>query len=184
MTDRLPGLLSPVALDQLLTLNIKETALNAHRHSKIVSCCHGDTWSSNILFKKSENIEEDGRALLIDWQFFMWGNPLTDVALLLMSSVDIEKRHQWTETLLQAYCSELNQYSNIRYSLHDCYEDYRLAKNYAVIVMFSSLETYTNSMRLSEYLKLYPRIKGAIEEFVMLKEYLQQNMSQIKHENI
>lgn len=168
MADRLPGLLSSSDLNHLLKIDIEETSINAHKQSKIVSFCHGDPWSGNILFKKTGNDREMVKALLIDWQFFMWGNPLTDVALLLMSSVDVEKRRQWTGKLLQKYCTELRQHSNIEYNIEDCCTDYRLAQSYVGLLVFSSLEGYTNSMKPSEYSKLYLRAKGVMEEVPVL----------------
>jgi aminoglycoside phosphotransferase (APT) family kinase protein len=182
MTTRLPGLLSPAACNHLLKIDIVQTSLNTHGQSSIVSFCHGDSWSNNVLFKKMGNVEERGKAILIDWQFFMWGNPMTDVALLIMSSIDVKKRRPWTEKLLWAYRAELNQHSNIEYSMSDCRDDYRMAQNYAGLVVFSMLETYTNSISPSEYHKLYDRVKDVMEESPALRECLRHNTQAMKHE--
>lgn len=178
MTDRLPALLSTVELNHLLSIDLDKVALDAHGQAKLTSFCHGDSWCSNILFQHSKNPEDGEKAFLIDWQFFMWGNPLTDIALLLMSSVDVDERRLWTENLLEEYCAAVKEKKGIVYDFKDCYGDYKLAQNYAALVMFASLETYTNSMCPSEYYKLYARTKGIIEEITILDPSLNKNLGQ------
>jgi len=99
---------------------------------------------------------------LIDWQFVSWGNPLTDVALLIYSSVDADVRRTYEEALLQYYHSELitflskrEQLASVfsffdvthrdcasRYSYECCYEDYKEARCQAFIQTISSLDAF------------------------------------------
>ena len=54
----------------------------------IDTCCHGDFWSNNIMFKYSaDGVVE--KTMLIDFQLINYGHPAYDVLYLLYLSSDI-----------------------------------------------------------------------------------------------
>ncbi|CAJ0937620.1 unnamed protein product, partial [Mesorhabditis belari] len=55
-------------------------------NSPIQLLCHGDLWTTNILFTKDEKGEFQVKAL-IDWQLFHIGSPVEDLVFLLYSAL-------------------------------------------------------------------------------------------------
>jgi aminoglycoside phosphotransferase (APT) family kinase protein len=51
--------------------------------SKIVTVCHGDAWSNNMMFEESED-----SATLIDFQMITLGHPARDLWYLLAINTD------------------------------------------------------------------------------------------------
>ena len=52
------------------------------------TCCHGDFWSNNILYKYDED-DKVVATMLIDFQLINYGHPAYDVLYLLYISSDI-----------------------------------------------------------------------------------------------
>ncbi len=138
----LQGCLRRLLVEQVLGTNIRQVLAEAHHEAKLSAICHGDMWSNNIIFqeKKSGSVN----ALLIDWQYTMWGNPLSDLALLMFSSVGPKDRIEWFETVLSEYHTALIEYHptlrESEYKLVDCRSDYARASAYAVLTIFSNLD--------------------------------------------
>ena len=57
----------------------------------IDTCCHGDFWSNNIMFKYDKDGNVNG-TVLVDFQLILYGNPLYDVLYLLYISADSQFR--------------------------------------------------------------------------------------------
>jgi len=75
----------------------------------IDTCCHGDFWSNNIMFK----YDEEGKVnetILVDFQLINYGHPAYDLMYLLYLSTDTQFRDQHMDQCLQHYWDTLNQY--------------------------------------------------------------------------
>ncbi|KAH7730488.1 Protein C04F6.7 [Aphelenchoides avenae] len=67
---------------------------------------HGDLWQTNIMWK----LNEDGSlsnevAAYLDWQVVHGGNPMADLARMLVLCCDAEVRREAERTLFQLYCA-------------------------------------------------------------------------------
>lgn len=71
--------------DKLRKFNIVDDMKAALRLSDDSVFTHGDTWPSNILYKRSETGEIED-IVFIDWQLCRIGSPLMDISYLLLSS--------------------------------------------------------------------------------------------------
>lgn len=68
----------------------------------IDTCCHGDFWSNNIMFKYNA----DGKAtdlVLVDFQLINYGHPAYDILYLLYLSADTAFRDAHMQACLQTY---------------------------------------------------------------------------------
>lgn len=75
----------------------------------IDTCCHGDFWSNNIMFK----YDGDGKVaetILVDFQLINYGHPAYDVLYMLYISTDLEFRDQHMAACLEAYWTTLQTY--------------------------------------------------------------------------
>jgi len=77
--------------------------------SPIDTCCHGDFWSNNIMFKYDQEGKVDG-TILVDFQLINYGHPAYDLMYLLYLSTDTQFRDQHMEECLQHYWTTLNLY--------------------------------------------------------------------------
>jgi len=77
--------------------------------SLIDTCCHGDFWSNNIMFKYGEDGKVSG-TILVDFQLINYGHPAYDLMYLLYLSTDTQFRDHHMEQCLQHYWATLNQY--------------------------------------------------------------------------
>lgn len=134
--------------------------MRAHVGAKLVSLCHGDPWASNILFT-------GGTARLIDWQFAMWGNPLSDVALLLVSSLTPRSRQLWEEELLHSYHATLTSRLPLPYPIDDCRADLERAEPFAALVALATLEAYTCGMDTEASVGFASRVRAAMSRFLL-----------------
>jgi len=75
----------------------------------IDTCCHGDFWSNNIMFKYDKDGKVNG-TILVDFQLINYGHPAYDVLYLLYLSTDSQFRSQHMEDCLNQYWETLNQY--------------------------------------------------------------------------
>ena len=139
--QRLPRGFPAQQLLKLADADIPATLAEAHLHSKLFSLCHGDAWANNILFAPQPG--HPPSALLIDWQFAMWGNPLSDVALLLLSSLAPDTRRARTDELLRHYHVTLLRDLAIEYRFKDCRADFARALPFAALVTAATLDAYT-----------------------------------------
>lgn len=77
--------------------------------SPIDTCCHGDFWSNNIMFK----YDQDGKVtdtILVDFQLINYGHPAYDVLYMLYISTDLEFRNAHMTECLDAYWDTLSTY--------------------------------------------------------------------------
>jgi len=75
----------------------------------IDTCCHGDFWSNNIMFKYDQDGKVNG-TILVDFQLINYGHPAYDVLYLLYLSTDSQFRSQHMEDCLHQYWETLNEY--------------------------------------------------------------------------
>lgn len=141
---------SAEALRALADLDVERALADSHTTAGITSLCHGDCWAANVLFAPAGAPPERQRALLIDWQFAMWGNPLTDVALFLLSSLAPEARRAWQDDLLGIYRTTLTEHCALPYPAEECRADYDRALPFAGLVALATLEDYLNGMSPAE----------------------------------
>jgi hypothetical protein len=139
-----------------------------HVGAHCVSLCHGDTWASNVLFRTGGEPPAHQMAFLIDWQYAMWGNPLTDVALLLFSSMAPESRADWEDELLRHYHATLTARCAIEYPLHACRDDFRRAQPFSILVALATLEGYTIGMGRQDLSRFASRVTAAVNRFTDL----------------
>ncbi|MEV7192283.1 phosphotransferase [Streptomyces sp. NPDC093510] len=147
---------------QIRDVHVAGVLAQANVDTSCVSICHGDAWAGNILFAHGSSAGSL-RAFLIDWQFTMWGNPLTDIALLLMSSVDAAACASWDDELLGLYHATLTAHSDIDYPMAECRADYRRAQPFAVLVMLATLEGYIRGMDEAQLARFTPRVRVAVD---------------------
>merc|ERR1712013_772071 len=58
--------------------------------SPIDTCCHGDFWSNNIMFKYDSD-EKVTDTILVDFQLINYGHPAYDVLYMLSISTDLDQ---------------------------------------------------------------------------------------------
>jgi len=94
----------------------------------IDTCCHGDFWSNNIMFKYDKDGNVNG-TVLVDFQMINYGHPAYDVLYLLYISADSQFRSQHMEECLSKYWETLNLYiekfapKNTKYTWEDFLKD-------------------------------------------------------------
>jgi hypothetical protein len=77
--------------------------------SAIDTCCHGDFWSNNIMFK----YDDDGKVaetILVDFQLINYGHPAYDVLYMMYISTDLEFRDAHMAECLASYWNTLATY--------------------------------------------------------------------------
>lgn len=77
--------------------------------SPIDTCCHGDFWSNNIMFKYNEQ-GKVAEIVLVDFQLINYGHPAYDVLYLLYLSTDLEFRDAHMDECLTTYWTILSTY--------------------------------------------------------------------------
>jgi Ser/Thr protein kinase RdoA (MazF antagonist) len=158
-----PNQFSDDDLERLARADVTDLVLRAHHEANRISLCHGDAWAGNVLFRHAGGQARPKRAVLIDWQFAMWGNPLSDVAMLLLSSLSPESGSAWKDELLAVYHETLTSDGALDYSLADCLDDLRRAGPFAAVVTLASVEAHTTGMTQEELSGFGARIKAAID---------------------
>jgi hypothetical protein len=143
-------------LDALIT--------DGHLGSHLSVLCHGDVWAGNIIFVPAGDRGLGPRALLIDWQFAMWGNPMSDVALLLMSSLQPQARAAWEPELIQRYHGVLLERSGLEYPLSACWEDLGRAEPFAAAVALATLQAYTSGMSAEQLSRFASRVAACVRK--------------------
>merc|ERR1719414_1842501 len=77
--------------------------------SPIDTCCHGDFWSNNIMFKYNEE-GKVSETILVDFQLINYGHPAYDVLYMLYISTDLEFRNAHMTECLDTYWDTLSTY--------------------------------------------------------------------------
>merc|ERR1712059_67011 len=75
----------------------------------IDTCCHGDFWSNNIMFKYDKE-GKPAETILVDFQLINYGHPAYDVLYMLYISTDLEFRDAHMAECLTAYWNTLTTY--------------------------------------------------------------------------
>ncbi|PAV77901.1 hypothetical protein WR25_13996 [Diploscapter pachys] len=70
--------------------------------------CHGDMWSTNLLWKKENNGRHE-LAAIIDWQTSHFGCPAVDVCRFLMASLSGKDRRQYKDEVLKTLYKYLEE---------------------------------------------------------------------------
>ncbi|WP_327116564.1 FAD-dependent oxidoreductase [Nocardia sp. NBC_01730] len=154
---------SPTSVQRLDRPRLRNLLGQANR-SSVNALCHGDVWPGNIIFAATSDPQHPATARLIDWQFAMWGNPLTDVALLLKTSLAPAARRAWQEQLLRHYHHILTIRSNLTYPWSACLEDYQRAEPFAAIVALASATAYIGKMTPADRACFTDRIAIALDD--------------------
>jgi hypothetical protein len=141
----------------LAAVNVTAALADGHIDAHCAAFCHGDAWAGNIVFGPPSETPGRQRAYLIDWQFAMWGNPLSDIALLLLSSVPAGSRDAWRDELLAEYHRTFNAYCSFGYPLDACHADLHRTERLAALVALATLEAYASGMEAEELALLAPR---------------------------
>ncbi|MEU6411120.1 phosphotransferase [Microbispora sp. NPDC046933] len=143
--------------------DVEAVSARSHSGAGIVTFCHGDAWAGNILFAPPGGPAEHPGAFLIDWQFAMWGNPMSDVALLLLSSLAPASREAWQDELVRHYHATLRRHSAVDYPLEACRDDLRRAEPFAALVALATVEAYTSGMDREQLGRFRPRVLAALD---------------------
>jgi len=162
--QRFPSRSAHRALFRFMHVDPKRVFVHAHRASRLRSLCHGDPWLNNVMFTPGEPAGLPG-AVLVDWQFAMWGNPLTDVSLLVTSSLNAADRRRHTVDLLRDYHETLlASAGGLRYSFESCRVDYRMAFAVGALVALASLDTYSAGLSRPQAEHLERRMVALAED--------------------
>jgi hypothetical protein len=160
----LPGTRPPSSIRP----DISAALIEGHLGAKCLAVCHGDAWASNIHFSSSCGAPGGIIALLLDWQFTMWGNPLSDVALLFKSSLTPSALEAWRDELLTAYHQTLVANCSLEYTPQDCFDDYSRARYAAALVALATLEAYTSGMNAKQLRRFEPRVRDMLNDVAEL----------------
>jgi ecdysteroid kinase len=163
MEDRWPGRFDQAAVRAILAVDVPGALERANVGAPFVSLCHGDAWAGNIVFVPAAPSTDCVRvAYVIDWQFAMWGNPLSDVAMLVMSSLTPSSRARWQRMLLDLYYATLNSHSRIDANRAEVHTAFRQVEPAAALVALATLDGFTAGMTASELTRFAPRVAAAI----------------------
>jgi len=121
--------------------------------SPIDTCCHGDFWSNNIMFKYDQDGKVDG-TILVDFQLINYGHPAYDLMYLLYLSTDTQFRDQHMEECLQHYWTTLNQYitqfmpKGLKYEWQDFQSDIQTYKTIGFVMAATLLPNVLSSTQV------------------------------------
>ncbi|MFI9507301.1 oxidoreductase family protein [Nocardia sp. NPDC052566] len=152
----------PTAAQHFAHADLPTMLVDAHHGARLAAICHGDMWASNLVFAEPGRPQGAPSAFLIDWQFAMWGNPLSDLALLLLSSVHPDARRRWEDQLLAHYHLILTSTTALTYSPADCYSDYQRALPFATLVALAAFDGFVAGMTHTQQLQFAPRVTAAL----------------------
>lgn len=148
------------------SISVGNVLRDAHGMSSIIGLCHGDLWSNNIMFVCADDLAGI-KATVIDWQFSTWGNPLVDVAFLMISSMSPELRKAEERVLLASYYESLGDRFAVeqKYTFDECLRDYRLGEPYGALMTLANFESYLAYPDKSELPLLLERLHAVAKEF-------------------
>ena len=145
---------------RILDADIANVVGRCHSGARVLSLCHGDCWATNVLFTGAGG---ERRALLIDWQFAIWGNPLADVAGLLLSSLSPGQRRKWSSDLLMSYHQRLRE-GLADYSFDECRQEFCRALPFAALVCVATLDAYTSGLSAGEVRQVAARMEIIMDD--------------------
>lgn len=157
-----PDIDTPAVEAVIAGIDVERELIGADRAAHLAAVCHGDLWAGNIVYTVPDP-PGPLTARLIDWQFTMWGNPLTDLALLLLSSLDPAHRHDWQPHLLRRYHTALVAHSGLDYSHTACDHDLHVAQSFAALVALATIDGYTAEMTPTQRRRFAPRMLTALD---------------------
>ncbi|KAL6743112.1 hypothetical protein Aduo_016191 [Ancylostoma duodenale] len=118
--------------------------------------CHGDMWSTNIIWRKGETGVE--LAALVDFQTSHFGCPTTDVVRLLNACLSGKDRRENWENLLEKFYSflrdEIGGSDEMPYTLEQLKKAYRLyfpLGAFMIVPMIGPLFSLANNSDDVEY---------------------------------
>nr|ALS04370.1 juvenile hormone-inducible [Acartia pacifica] len=92
-----------------VTANVQLDQFMGEVTTPIDTCCHGDFWSNNIMFKYNEEDKVES-TMLIDFQLINYGHPAYDILYLLYLSSDAGFRDSNMESCLEHYWKTFSYY--------------------------------------------------------------------------
>jgi Ecdysteroid kinase-like family len=92
---------------------------------------HGDYRLDNLLF---DDIGGEASVVAVDWQSCSLGNPLRDVAFMIVTGLSIADRQRAEHDLVSNYWNALQECDIRDYGLDQCWQDYRHGVFHAPIV--------------------------------------------------
>jgi len=121
--------------------------------SPIDTCCHGDFWSNNIMFKyNDEDKVED--TILVDFQLINYGHPAYDVLYLLYLSSDQEFRDVNMDKCLQHYWNTFSTYlekyspEGVKYGWPEFMADIQVYKSIGFVLASTLLPNVLSDIQL------------------------------------
>lgn len=117
------------------------------------TCCHGDFWSNNILYKYDED-DKVVATMLIDFQLINYGHPAYDVLYLLYISSDIEFRDAHMEACLEHYWKTFSVYlekygpDDVKYSWSDFKADVQIYKSIVFVLATTLLPNVLSDIQV------------------------------------
>ncbi|MBN2047924.1 MAG: phosphotransferase [Anaerolineaceae bacterium] len=105
-------------------LDVLPNLFRRHESGKNLTLAHGDAHLGNFLFPK-DNV--DGRAYLLDWQFWHPTIGGTDLAFLMAVEWEPAVRRQFEQPLIERYYQQLLLHGIDTYDWQTCWDDYRLS---------------------------------------------------------
>ncbi len=160
-----PGLIADDDLARVGELDLRRAMRASHAGARCFALCHGDAWAGNILFQRVAPAAHV-KALLADWQFAMWGNPLSDLALLMLSSLATRSRLTWQGELLEQYHRTLIGNSKLDYPLEACRADFNRAIPFAAAVALASVGAYIADMAPDQLTGLADRVVACVHSLL------------------
>ena len=121
--------------------------------SPIDTCCHGDVWSNNIMFKYDSD-KKVTNSILVDFQTISYRHPAHDILYLLYISTDLEFRNAHMTECLDTYWNTLSTYldqfkpKDVTYDKSDFLTDIKEYKTVAFMLATSLLPNVLSMSQL------------------------------------
>ena len=121
--------------------------------SPIDTCCHGDFWSNNIMFKYDSD-EKVTDTILVDFQTISYRHPAHDILYLLYISTDLEFRNAHMTECLDTYWNTLSTYldqfkpKDVTYDKSDFLTDIKEYKTVAFVLATTLLPNVLSMSQL------------------------------------
>lgn len=147
------------------------------------TCCHGDLWINNLLFKYEDGVPK--HCCLIDFQLQRYGHPIFDVLLVLYTNTLKDMREQHYDYLLNFYYDKFEEIlSGYGYeaknllSKEECFKPIEILKSVAVLQAVSDrsvtmLPAEVVDSTISEY--DYQNILFTKERTIVVKKAFETN---------
>ncbi|KAK6756924.1 hypothetical protein RB195_015008 [Necator americanus] len=141
--------------------------------------CHGDVWSTNIIWKNGEkNVK---LAALVDFQTSHFGCPATDIVRLLSACLSAkDRRENWEDLLGKFYCFLKEEVGNheMPYTLEQLIQAYRRFFPFGAFMVFPMIAPMfqlANKSDDTEYKErvqklIFEKTEGLLEDLVKFHE--------------